>query len=141
MMRMLAFLLGLPLAFIVCSLFILKGTLTLQDLLSFYCGSYEQALTELNAMSLDTIRHELEMFMKIYLTGLGADLPHGYTWGDLVSELSQGSTNKEYLLGILADMIREGTRSEWTIKALQILDRRLATGRHQHINYISRSTY
>lgn len=86
--------------------------------------SYEQALTELDAMSLESIQHELAMFLKSYLTGLGVDLPHGYTWKDLVSELSQGKTDKEYLLGILADMIKEGTRSEWTVKALQILDRR-----------------
>lgn len=75
-------------------------------------------------MSLESIRDDLAMFLKIYLTGLGADLPHGYTWKDLVSELSQGSTDKEYLLGILADMISEGKGSEWTINALQILDRR-----------------
>lgn len=74
-----------------------RGIVTLHELIALYCGSPEQALIELSKMSLYTLRCDLEIFLKTYLIGNGVDLPHGYTWGELVSELSQDSTDKEYL--------------------------------------------
>lgn len=92
-----------------------------------YATRVNSFILRLSGASSDRVKQDVPIHPKVRSRNISenlsrVDLPHGYTWGELVSELSQDSTDKEYLLDILADMIRKGIRSEWTIKALQILD-------------------
>lgn len=84
---------GHSIFFMLGGLLISRGFLSIHDLLSVYYCSYEQALAELNRMPLDLISKELELFLRVYLPGIGGYLPpHGYTWDALVSELSRDSS-------------------------------------------------
>ncbi len=69
----------------------------------------------------EALRVDIQLLLNGYLLNLGQRMPLGHSWKELAQEIHGGSDDKEFLLSIIWDNVKNGTASEWVLVALQIL--------------------